>query len=341
MGAEIVLQRVQITPHITHINLGHNPLGDLGLSAVIDFLSENRHLAIEELNLNGCMVNDFGLSIISRYIQDNTTLRRLYLAGNNISGSRTSTKAFAQALNRSRVQIVVLANNERLSDKFIIHFLGRLNTPYLRELHLSRVGLTRSSLPMLNKYITSPACYGLRGLHLNANHLSNKGVKDLIGSLLKGNTTLCRMEVFANDVETDGQESSDDAKLPETSSAALQLALERNTVRLRRVECGARELLVVARTLFLAREPHAPRAVHSSSGFPWQRLLPELQHYVLRFLNITLSDAQTTRICNYASNKATLPVPFSSHMDDRKRRLEWIEDYLFAVGCNRFEAGSA
>ncbi|KAH7344780.1 hypothetical protein B0J17DRAFT_636817 [Rhizoctonia solani] len=296
-GAEFVLQQIERTPHITHVNLGHNPLGDLGLSMVIDFLCQNQHLAIEELNLNSCMVNDLGLSIISR--------------------SSTPTKAFANALNHSRVRIVVLANNERLSDKFIVHFLGHLNAPYLRELHLSRAGLTRSSLPMLNKYLTSPACYGLRHLHLNANHLSNKGLKDLIGNILIGNTTLCRMEVFANGMETDGQESSDDGALPETSSAALQIALERNAVRLRRVEYEARELLVVARALFLARESRAPQVAYNSLGFPWRQLVPELQHYILRFLHVTLSDAQHTRICNYASLKATLPVLLPSNVIDR------------------------
>ncbi|KAJ1311221.1 hypothetical protein OPQ81_009721 [Rhizoctonia solani] len=318
-GAEVVLQQIRLTPHITHINLGHNPLGDMGLSRVIDFLCLNRHLEIEELNLNGCTVNDFGLGIISRYIQDNRTLRRLYLAGNNISGSSTSTKTFAKALNHSRVQTVVLANNERL------------------ELHLSRAGLTRSSLPILNKYLTSPACYGLRGLHLNANHLSNKGLRDLVGNILKGNTTLCRMEVFANGIETDDQESSDDATLPDASSAALQIALERNAVRLRRIEYEARELLVISRTLLLARESRAPWMAHNSSSFPWCRVVPELQYYILGFLHITLSDAQRTRIFNYASNKATLPAISPSYVDNQRLRHEWIEDYLLTVGCNRFE----
>ncbi|GAB1519120.1 hypothetical protein RhiTH_002186 [Rhizoctonia solani] len=59
------------------------------------------------------------------------------------------------------------------------------------------------------------------------------------------------MEVFANSMKTDGVESRDDSSLPEIASAALQLALERNAVRLRRVEYESRELLVIARTLLL------------------------------------------------------------------------------------------
>jgi Ran GTPase-activating protein (RanGAP) involved in mRNA processing and transport len=88
-GAEVVLQQIRLTPHITHINLGHNPLGDLGLSMIIDFLCLNQHLDIEELNLNGCGINDLGLSIISRYVQDNMALRKLFLA--NVSNKSYNT----------------------------------------------------------------------------------------------------------------------------------------------------------------------------------------------------------------------------------------------------------
>jgi hypothetical protein len=149
------------------------------------------------------------------------------------------------------------------------------------------------------------------------------------------------MEVFANSLENDSQESGDDASLSETATAALQLALERNAVRLRRVEYESRELLITARALLLAREPKTMLPVHNPSGFPWRRLVPELQHYILRFLHATLSDAQHTRVCNYASNTASLPVLFTSYVNNPRSRQEWIEDYLLAVGCNRFEGRPA
>jgi hypothetical protein len=77
-----VLQQIRLTPNVTHINLGHNPLGDMGLSIIVDYLCLKEHeLLIEELNLNNCDIGDFGLSTISRYVNHNKTLRVLYLVG--------------------------------------------------------------------------------------------------------------------------------------------------------------------------------------------------------------------------------------------------------------------
>lgn len=76
------MQQIRRTPFVTHINLGHNPLGDFGLSIIVDYLHcEGRDLPIEELSLNNCDISDSGLGIISRYIWGNRTLRRLYLMG--------------------------------------------------------------------------------------------------------------------------------------------------------------------------------------------------------------------------------------------------------------------
>jgi hypothetical protein len=244
------------------------------------------------------------------------------------------------SLNHSRVQTLVLTNNEELSDKFLVRFLGNIDAPYLRELQLSRIGLTQSSLPVLNRFLRSSACYGLRILHLNANRLSNKGLKDMIANLLAGNTTLCRMEAYANSlpgttVDDNDNHISDEALL-DTTLKALTLVLTRNSVHLRKVEHEARALLVVARVLFFTPGRREIPSADCHPIFPWRKLAPELQRYVLRFLHTTLSDAQHARVCNYASHKSTLPqfAPFAKHI---KGKQECIEDYLITVGCNRFE----
>lgn len=340
-GAKVVLQQIELTPHVTHINLGHNPLGYIGLSTIIDYLClEEDSFPIEELNLNDCDIGDSGLGTISRYIKHNRTLRRLYLAGNKISGWGPSVGAFADALNHSRVQTLVLTNNEGLSDRFLFRFLRKLDAPYLREIQLSKIGLTQASLPTIDRFLTSLACYGLRSLHINANSLSNKGLKDLVGSLLTSNTTLCGMEAFANSLPEslvyDGKEVMSDEALLETTLQALSLVLVRNTGNLEKVTYEAKALLVVARTLLLTQERHELPNGASEMSFPWQKLAPELQYHVLRFLHNTLSDAQHARICSYASKKATLP-PFSPFSELAKSKQDYVEDYLIAVGCNRFE----
>jgi hypothetical protein len=225
-----------------------------------------------------------------------------------------------------------------LSDNFLAHFLMRLESPRLRNLQLSKLGLTQSSIPVLTRFLLSPACYGLRSLHLNANLLSYSGLKDLVGSLRAGNTTLCEMEVFANSAtEVEGDDTSNDNPTMRGSTMqALSLVLARNLVYLRRVEDESKALLVVARALLLRGERHVQLTASNQPTFPWQRLAPELQLYILRFVHTALSDPQHARVCSYASDKSTLP-PFLTFAKRSKSIRECIEDFLIVVGCNRFE----
>lgn len=221
-----------------------------------------------------------------------------------------------------------------------MHFLGKLHSSHLHELHLSSIGLTQLSLSVLGMFLSSPACYGIRSLHLNGNSLSNKGLKTLVGKLLVGNTTLFVMEAFANSVpEAETNEIGDivsDEALLGTALQALTLVLQRNKVYLKRVEAESKALLVLARTLLLRQRRDAQPSINEKSAPLWQILPPELQHYTLRFVHISLSDAQHTRVCNYASDISTLP-PFSPLAKYSKSGGEYIEDFLIVVGCNRFE----
>jgi Ran GTPase-activating protein (RanGAP) involved in mRNA processing and transport len=82
LGASVVIQRIRVTPKIDHVNLGHNSLGDRGLSVIIDYLCQPENdVPVEELNLNNCGIGDSGLFVLTRYVKHNDTLRRLYLMG--------------------------------------------------------------------------------------------------------------------------------------------------------------------------------------------------------------------------------------------------------------------
>jgi hypothetical protein len=82
LGANFVIQRIRVTPRVNHINLGHNPLGDRGLSMIVDYLCRPENdTPIEELNLNNCGISDSGLFAMTRYVKHNDILRKLYLMG--------------------------------------------------------------------------------------------------------------------------------------------------------------------------------------------------------------------------------------------------------------------
>ena len=255
-------------------------------------------------------------------------------------GSSGAVQKFTAGLNSSRVQTLVLTNNDTLSDKFLRICLEKLNAPYLREMQLSSIGLTQSSLPVLSRFLSSPACYGLRTLHLNGNSLSNRGLKILVSELLANNTTLCIVEAYANSVaeaeEDENGDSIPDVTLGDTIRQALTFGLARNQVYLRKVEAESKALLGYARILLLGAEYHERSSNSKVPTFPWTRLAPELQCYILRFMHTTLSDAQHTRVCKYAADRSTLP-PFSPFHRYTKNRQEYTEDFLIKVGCNRFE----
>ncbi|QRV76574.1 RNI-like protein [Ceratobasidium sp. AG-Ba] len=289
-GVDVILRRIQRTPNATHINLGHNPLGDDVIASIVQYLcGPGSHIPVEEMNLNNCGISDSGLYIISKYVKQSTYLQRLFLMNNQIAGTKLVAKTFADALNHSKVRTLVLTNNELLSDIFLTRFLEHLNAPYLRNLQLSRLGLTQASIPALEMFLTSPACYGLRCLHLNANALSYDGLNKLTTALLTGNTTICEMEVYAN------SESGDDDSVRETTTQALGLLAARNLVYLRRVEREAKSLLSIGRTVLLENSNGGLISSDSPSTFPWQKLAPELKCYILQFMHTVLSDTQHTR----------------------------------------------
>lgn len=72
---------------VTKLILGHNTLGDEGCEELFGFLSSEagRKFKIAEISLNSNHIGNRGLLAISRYLQDNTTLKELFLQ--NVSSS--------------------------------------------------------------------------------------------------------------------------------------------------------------------------------------------------------------------------------------------------------------
>lgn len=66
---------------VTKLILGHNTLGDEGCEELFGFLSSEagRKYKIAEISLNSNHIGNRGLLAISRYLQDNTTLKELFL----------------------------------------------------------------------------------------------------------------------------------------------------------------------------------------------------------------------------------------------------------------------
>ncbi|CCM04772.1 uncharacterized protein FIBRA_06963 [Fibroporia radiculosa] len=347
-GALEVISMIQSRHLVTKLILGHNELGDDGCEVLFDYLISEAGCGhgILEISLNSNQISDRGLYSISRFLQNNTSLRKLFLQNNAFAGDPAVVAALTVALNSSHLDTLSLTTNPRLSDSFIAHLLPTLDAPYLRELQLSVLGLTHTSSPYIIEYISSPRCQ-LTTLKLNGNRIGLRGARGIVRAVHRHNFTLSTLELFANglvDAEVDtssetAASSEDDDAIRTGARSVLWRDGQKELARilLRNKYLGTvtqREAFVLlryARALLLRSgtqgsivEVPSTEALLQTIGsvfdlvpssallaparaFPFSRLPMELQLYILSFLAPTLSSAQRIRVCTYAASLSTLP----------------------------------
>ncbi|KAJ6569471.1 hypothetical protein B0H19DRAFT_1257114 [Mycena capillaripes] len=324
---------------VTKLILGHNELSDDGCIVLFKFLASSvgRKYRITEISLNSNSIGNRGLLAISEYLRGNTVLKELFLQNNQFIGEAETFASFTTALNTSHLEALSLTTNRNLSDPFVEVFFPILDSPHLREVHLSAIGLTPQAAPYLIAYLSSPRCR-LHILKCNGNTLGFRAVRSIIRAIERHNFSLLTIELYSNHLvgpvssdntseEDDDEEGGGPASLDawKASDAQIRRVLLRNSHLKRETEKEALQLLRYARPLLLSSSGHAPStrcsdcscielpsAVTASDCPPTQsfafRSLPtELQLYIMSFLAPTLSPAQRIRIYTYASSPTTLP----------------------------------
>ncbi|PIL23162.1 hypothetical protein GSI_14471 [Ganoderma sinense ZZ0214-1] len=267
-GAQEVIKQILARRSVTKLILGHNDLGDSGCEELFGFLNSDsgRKYKITHISLNSNRIGNRGLLAISRYLRDNTLLKELFLQNNAFTGSPEVAVVFALAVNASHLETLSLTTNPKLTDTFAAHFLPLLDAPRLGEIHLSVVGLTRASAPLIIEYITSPRCQ-LHTLKANGNTLRIRAVRSIVRATRRANYTLLRLEMAANgltelndDSDVSPSDNEDEAKGSITSwkdiDKELKKILTRNTVLKHQVEKEALMLLRHARPLLLRSKAH-------------------------------------------------------------------------------------
>ncbi|EJU02451.1 RNI-like protein [Dacryopinax primogenitus] len=315
-----------VTTQTTHLVLNHNRLGNGGARMLFHLLGKSE-AKIEEIQLNSCSIGDEGMRWMIPYLRGNTTLETLYLNGNEFDGDPTIVSEFVAALNTSALRNLSLSTNSFLSDPFLTHFLPSLSAPYLRSLHMSMIGLTSASLPLLLDFLASQPAKHLDLLTLNANSLSYAGVQEIISCVEQRVTGLQVLELDGNTVEGE-EESTQGAK---RWSNRLKGALLRNSMLRAQVRAAALRTLRHARILLNAR-PRSHSAVPPLLSIP-----TELRLLVLRHSGdplSSLSDSQFARVCDYATtweSQARRQGPRFPH--GNKGKIRWLE----SVGCMYYE----
>ncbi|KAI0821883.1 RNI-like protein [Trametes gibbosa] len=273
IGAQEVIANMLSRRSVTKLILGHNDLGDEGCEELFGFLSSEagRKYRIGEISLNSNGIGNRGLLAISRYLQDNTTLKELFLQNNAFVGEANVAVVFALSLNSSRLETLSLATNDQLTDTFLSHLLPVLDAPYLREIQLSVCGLSQAAAPHLVEYLTSPRCH-LHALKLNGNQLRVRGVGSIVQAIRRANYTLLRMELYAtglskhpDDSDFSAEEENTDVRLVRWQEVETDLkrSLARNSILKYMVEKEALALLRFSRLLLL--RPKARDAAPSAT----------------------------------------------------------------------------
>ncbi|KAJ7139394.1 hypothetical protein C8R44DRAFT_693839 [Mycena epipterygia] len=341
-GAQEIISMISSRRFVTKLILGHNELSDDGCVVLFTFLTSSvgRKYQIAEISLNSNSIGDRGLYSIAEYLQGNQFLKELFLQNNRFTGDAETFATFTSALNTSRLELLSLTTNRSLSDSFLEVFLPFLDSPHLREVHLSAIGLTPQGAPHLVAYLSSPRCR-LHTLKCNGNTLGFRAVKSIIRAIERHNFSLLTVELYSNHlagpVSSDNTSEDDDddegagpASLDawKANDAHIRRVLLRNAHLKRETEKEALQLLRYARPLLLWNPANVPSTRCNdcsyielpgqiasetvlehppNQGFAFRSLPTELQLYIISFLAPTLSPAQRIRIYNYASSPATLP----------------------------------
>ncbi|KAF4564683.1 hypothetical protein EYR40_010851 [Pleurotus pulmonarius] len=334
--------------NISQLILSHNSLADDGCALLFEFLASDagRKYRIQKISLNSNGIRDRGLASIVTFLKEDASLKELFVQNNEFACSDPSlAKSFAEATNHSCLEVLTLSTNRHLGDSFITNYIPFLDSPSLRELHCSAMGITHRSVPTLAEYFSSHRCR-LESLKLNGNSLGFRGVRSVIRAIERHNYTLTSVEMWSNNGP--GSEVDNDVTLNEDddfptrgtwqeNNAALIPIMLRNDRLGKATRMEALELLRLARTLLLPSHTIDP----SPAVFPFTQLPTELQLYVFTFLSPTLSPSQRNRIYTYASSLATLPrlyelpvnLSSSSYVNRASTTLKAKLNLLDLLGC--------
>lgn len=322
MSAEAIIRTIRRRGIVHRLYLGNSCLGDSGCVRLFDFLNSSAgrpcRESLTELFLTQNDIGPHGLLAVAGFMKDNTVLRELCLSGNPLTRDVDVIKEFVTSLNSSRLCTLQLLHSSSLSDPFVQAFLPGLTTPYLRQLDMSAINMTRAVVPIIVDYVRSPRCH-LERLQCNANSLSLPGARSIVDAIEKFNYTLGKVNVDDQHMDDDGGNAEERAIAWQEGWRILSSATRRNFESKIVVKTQAIALLRYCRALYLhpaqreSPNPLQPAFVSSRKSLGYResclffKLPLEIQLEILTFLAPTLSYQQLVCVVRYAADITSLP----------------------------------
>ncbi|KAL4066983.1 hypothetical protein V8B97DRAFT_1874322 [Scleroderma yunnanense] len=324
LSVNAIIRTIRRRGIVHRLYLGNSSLGDAGCVRLFEFLDspagrECRE-CLTELFLTQNDIGPRGLLAVTKFLRNNTVLRELCLSGNPLTRDPGVIADFVTALNSSRLCTLQLLHSSFLSDPFVQAFLPRLATPYLRQLDMSAINMTRAVVPVIVEYVKSPLCR-LERLQCNANSLTLPGARTIINAIDQFNYTLGKVNVDDLHMDEDDGDAEDRAIAWQESWRILSSTTHRNLVYKAEVRAEALTLLRCCRALYLrSGNEEQTRVSRSFASISSRRrssyylepslffkLPTELQLMVIAFLAPVLSHQQRMHIVYYAADPTTLP----------------------------------
>ncbi|KAF9234254.1 hypothetical protein BU15DRAFT_79211 [Melanogaster broomeanus] len=304
---------------VHRLYLGDSCLGDAGCIRLFGFLNSPAGLqcreGLTELFLTKNDIGTQGLLAVAAFLRDNTVLRELCLSGNPLTTDPKVIAEFASALNSSRLCTLQILHSSSLGDQFVQAFLPRLTTPYLRQLDMPAIDMTRAVVPTLVDYVKSPQCH-LERLKCNANSLTPGGARMIVKAIEEGNYTLWK--VHLDDLHNESHDDEGEERMMAWEEV-LSTVVQRNLRYKVQIRDQSLALLRYSRALFLRSgvtngaydfASVSSRSRNSRSfDLPSQffNLPVELQQEIISYLAPLLSHQQRMRIVSFAADITTLP----------------------------------
>ena len=178
------------------INIQNARLSPIDVECVTVFLTCSSHKEWKELNLRGCLIQDYGIHILHRgLIHCDVTITTLRLNWNCLTES--SSSAISDITIRCRVKVLIINGNETVSADARLYSIISDPSSMLKELYMNYTKLSSSAAVSLFTALSEDK--NLRILYISNNDITDEAC-DAIVVAMKKNTSLIELSMYDNPI---------------------------------------------------------------------------------------------------------------------------------------------
>ncbi|MEM6991746.1 MAG: DUF924 family protein [Myxococcota bacterium] len=223
-GIGPVLDGLADNPHVSHFMIGNNIVGNVGATAIADFIRSGRS-HVDVWYIGGNEIDAEGLAPICEALIDNPHVESLWLKRNPLG--RESGPMLAELLRRNdRIHTLDLVNTGLLDEGVAPIIEALHDNRGVRHLYLGTNGLGPASAQMLAELLAKHD--RLQSLLVSCNRLGDDGAAYLAGGLTR-NRSLLRLGLASNRLSPDAATRLAEAVRPHPTLRFLDLGWTRAT----------------------------------------------------------------------------------------------------------------